>query len=163
MWPSKSGRSDLLSATERGGGEVGGSDIRGVQACFTAKQPGFGVQARAPVVVGDFDLRVGQRRQQLDRGQLRGFGEHRGQHAQPEWGRARVLRRALREALECVAQQAHAAHGDERDQHIDAIGRGHFARELAAQVRLGAVAREQGAGSERRVRALVGSRAVNRA
>jgi hypothetical protein len=105
-------------------------------------------------------LRAGQRRQQLDRGQLRGLGEHRGQHAQPQ---LRAGWRALREALECVAQQAHAAHGDERDQHIDAIGRGYFARELAAQVRLGAIAREQGAGGERRVRALVGRCAVNRA
>ena len=44
------------TARERRIGEVGGADIGGVKACFTVENVGFGVQARALGVVGDFDF-----------------------------------------------------------------------------------------------------------
>ena len=105
----------LEPAAERRRGEVGRSDVRGVQPGASLEEPCLGVKPRPANVVGDADLGAGQRSDRLDGVHLGGPGEHGGEEPDP--------RAASRCPFELLAHRPNAAERHERSEDVDRVRR----------------------------------------
>src|ERR1043165_1076552 len=93
------------------------------------KQPRLCMEPRAPPIIGDPDLDTGEPRELLDRRCLGRARVCRGD--QPE-DRLTVASMPQDQAIDRIAEYAHAALGHEADESVDAIGAVDLACELVA-------------------------------
>ena len=105
----------LEPATEGGSGEVGRSDVRGVQPGASLEEPRLCVKPRASNVVRDADLGTGQGGDRVDGIHLGGPGEHGREEPDP--------RTAPRGAFELLAHGANAAERHEGGENVDRVRR----------------------------------------
>ncbi len=119
--------------------EVRGTNVGRREAALPVEEPGLGVEAGCPRVVGDLHLgaKIGQ---EVDRAALGRADVGGGEDAQGP-----VL---LEVALEGGFEQAEAVPLDERAQEVDAVGRRDLALEDGAEAGLAASVHEQVAGAE---------------
>ena len=101
------------AARERRIGEVGGTDIGGVKARFAVEDVGFGMQACALGVVGDFDFCAFEPREGVDGLDISGAHVGGGDDAQ--------LAAALGEGLNLWEDEDQAAPFDEGNEEVEAV------------------------------------------